>query len=220
MWSFITATENLPFSVALAVMIILGLLEGVGMLLGAGLSGLFDTLLPDFDFDVDTPDVDTPGMLSQFIGWLYVGKLPFLVVLIVLLTWFGISGLVLQTLAQSILGTLLPALFASPVALLVALPITRICTAGLARIMPRDETEAVSADSFVGRVAVITTGIARHGSAAQGRLSDQYGQTHYVMIEPDDNGSEFPTGSEVLLIKKSGNHFIAIINPNPVLIEK
>lgn len=220
MWDFITAAENLPFSVALAVMLALALLEGVGMLLGAGISGFVDSLLPDIDIDVDLPDVQSPGVVSQILGWLYVGKIPFLVVFIVLLTSFGIIGLILQSLAESLFGGLMPALLAAPAALLLALPVSRLSAAGVARVMPRDETEAVSAKSFVGRVAVITTGTARQGSAAQARLSDQYGQTHYVMVEPDSAERELPSGSEVLLVKKVGNHFIAITNPNPVLVDK
>ncbi len=219
MWEFITATENLPFSVALAVMLALGLLEGVGMLLGAGLSGFIDSLLPDVNFHLDMPDVQSPGILSQVLGWLYVGKVPFLVVFIVLLTCFGIVGLILQSMVQSILGTLLPALLVTPFALALALPVTRVSVAGIARIMPRDETEAVSSNSFIGRVAIITIGTARKGYAAQARLNDEHGQTHYVMVEPDSSTEEFAYGSEVLLIEKEGPRFIAIANPNRFLID-
>jgi hypothetical protein len=220
MWAFITAAENLPFSVALLVMLGVALLEGVGLLLGAGLSGLVDALLPDIEVDVALHDVQTPGALSQFLGWLYVGKVPFLVVFIVLLTSFGVSGLIMQSISRSLLGSLLPAVVVAPVALLSALPVTRLLAAGLARIMPRDETEAVSADSFIGRVAVVTTGTARLGSAAQARLHDQHGQTHYVMVEPETGDAALHSGSEVLLIKKNGNRFVAIANPNPLLVEK
>lgn len=220
MWAFITAAENLPFSVALMVMLGIALLEGVGLLLGAGLSGLVDALLPDIEVEVDLHDAQPSAALSQFLGWLYVGKVPFLVVLIVLLTSFGIIGFILQSISLSLLGTLLPALLTAPVALLAALPLSRISIVALARIMPHDETEAVSADSFIGRVAVVTTGTARQGFAAQARLNDQHGQTHYVMVEPETGDTELCSGSDVLLIKKKGNRFIAIANPNPILLEK
>lgn len=219
MWEFITATENLPFSVALAVMLAVGLLEVVGMLLGAGLSVVIDGLLPDFDLDVDLPDVQSPGIISQVLSWFYVGKVPFMVVFIVLLTCFGIAGLILQSMTQSILGMLMPALLATPFAFTLALPLTRVSVGGIARIMPRDETEAVSSDSFLGRVAVITTGTARKGFAAQARLNDEHGQTHYVMVEPYSSTEEFATGSEVLLIEKDGPRFIAIANPNRFLVD-
>lgn len=157
--------------------------------------------------------------VSQLLGWLYVGKVPFLIVLIALLTSFGIAGLLLQSLVQTLSGYLLPSLLAAPLALVGALPVSRGFTAGIARVMPRDETEAVSADSFIGRVAIITTGTARHGAAAQARLNDQYGQAHYVMVEPEAADGVLPSGSEVLLIKKNGTRFLAIANPKPVLVD-
>ncbi|HEY0634869.1 MAG TPA: YqiJ family protein, partial [Gammaproteobacteria bacterium] len=169
--------------------------------------------------DVEVPDMESPGVVSSILGWLYVGKVPFLIVRIALLTSFGIVGLLLQSLVQTLSGYLLPSLLAAPLALVGALPVSRGFTAGIARIMPRDETEAVSADSFIGRVAVITTGTARHGSAAQARLNDQYGQAHYVMVEPEAADGVLPSGSEVLLIKKNGTRFLAIANPKPVLVD-
>jgi len=219
MWDFLTASGNIPFSVALVLVLALAMLEGVGMLIGAGLSGFIDHLLPNVDMHADLPHVESPGAVSEILGWLYIGKVPFLVVLITLLTSFGILGLIMQSIVQSLFGLVLPSLLAAPVALFGALPLSRSLTAGIARIMPRDETEAVSADSFIGRVAVIITGTARHGYAAQARLNDQYGQTHYVMVEPDSAEEALPSGSEVLLIKKNGTRFIAIINPKSVLVD-
>lgn len=212
-----SAPENMAFSVSLAVMLILALIEGVGMLLGAGLSSFIDGLLPDVDIDVDAPDMSTPGMMSQFLGWLFVGKVPFLVILILFLTSFGVSGLILQSVALGLMGFMFPALLAVPTAIAIALPSTRISAALMARVLPKDETEAVSGDSFVGRVATITTGHARPGYPAQARLSDQYGQSHYVMVEPTEGQLE--QGSEVLLIKKKGNVFLVIENTNINLVD-
>jgi hypothetical protein len=195
------------------------LLEGVGMLLGAGLSGLIDALLPDTlvpDMDAGIPDTATPGLVSAVLGWLCVGRVPFLVVLIVLLMSFGIGGLLLQTLVQGVTGRLLPAWIASSGALLLALPVTRGGARLMSGLIPRDETEAVSEDSFVGRVAVLTLGSARPGYPAQARLTDKYGQTHYVMVEPQ-GGAELPAGSEVLILKRQGHLFVAMPNPNPLL---
>jgi len=218
MLDLLGAEGTLPFSVALALMLLLALLEGVGMLLGAGLSSLIDSLLPDIDLDVDGPDVQSPGPLSALLGWLYIGRVPFLVVLVLGLTFFGISGLVLQSTLQAATGRMLPAWLASIPALGLALPLTRWSASTLARVLPRDETEAVSADSFVGRIATITLGTARPGSPAQARLRDQYGQTHYVLVEP--HGEEpLVQGTQVLLVEQRGSRFAAIVNPNPALTE-
>lgn len=222
MLEFLTAQENLPFSVALALVSFLALLEGIGMLLGAGLSGLVDALLPESltpELDMDAPDMDSHGFLSGLLGWLYVGKAPFLVVLILLLMSFGIGGLLLQTLVRDVTGALLPAWIASGGALLMALPLTRASANLISRLIPRDETEAVSEDSFVGRIAVLTLGSARPGYAAQARLRDVHNQAHYVMVEPEGD-MELVAGSEVLLVKRAGSRFIAIPNPNPLLSDR
>lgn len=219
MWEFLTASGNTPFSVALLFVFGLAMLEGVGMLMGAGVSAFIDHLLPNVDMDVEVPNVEAPGIVSQILGWLYIGKVPFLIVLIAILTSFGILGLIMQSAVQSLFGILLPSLLAAPIAMVAALPVSRAFSAGIARIMPRDETEAVSTDSFIGRIAIITTGTARRGSAAQARLNDQYGQTHYVMVEPDSAEETLPSGTEVLLIKKAGTRFLAIINTKPVLVD-
>lgn len=219
MLELLVADENLPFSVALALMTFLALLEGVGTFLGVALSGLVDALLPDAFFpevSLDAPDTDSPGGISGLLGWLYVGKVPFLVVLILILLSFGIGGLLLQTLVRGLTGSLLPAWMASAAAFAFALPMTRAGARLMSKLIPRDETEAVSEDSFIGRVAVLTLGSARPGYPAQARLTDAHGQSHYVMVEPD-GAAELSAGSEVLIVKKQGHLFLAIPNPNPLL---
>jgi len=220
MLGFLVADQNLAFSVALAVMLAVAILEGVATLLGAGLSGVLDALLPDIDVpDVDGPNVQTAGPLTAVLGWLYLGRVPFLVVLVLLLTSFGLGGLVLQSFAQGLFGGLLPGAVAIPLALAGALPLTRLVAGVLAKLMPQDETEAVSRDTFVGRVAVITLGSAKVGYPAQAKLRDRYGQTHYVMVEPD--GPEpLAQGTEVLLVAQVGHVFKVIANPNPILVDR
>jgi len=87
----------------------------------------------------------------------------------------------------------------------------------VARIMPRDETSAVSRDSLVGRVAVIVTGEAAHNSAAQARVRDEHGQVHYVMVEPDNAADTFKQGSSVLLVRHAGAKYFAIHNTSASL---
>ena len=52
---------------------------------------------------------------------------------------------------------------------------------------------------------------------AQGKLKDGFGQDHYVIIEPDDDGDILKHGSKVLLVRKEGNIFFAIANTNEFL---
>ena len=230
MIELLSASENLPFAVALGLMLLIGLFEGVGLLLGATLSGLIDHALPDFDFDLDADThLDTelgtdvahslPGGLTGVMGWLRLGKVPLLAWVAIFLTGFGIAGLSVQTMAASMIGRFLPALIAAIPAVLITLPFTRGVAGVMARVMPKDETSAVAEESFIGRIAVVTLGVARAGQPAQAKLKDQHGQTHYVMVLPDNEGVELPTGTAVLLVRRQGATFLAIKNPEPSLVE-
>jgi hypothetical protein len=193
---FFTAPANLMFSVALAVVVGLAILEVASLLVGGG--GL------DLDSDADTDadlDVDA-GLPAQILGWLHFGQMPLTVWLIVFLLGFGASGLLLQMLLQNTLGGMLP----SPLSLLppfvIAILATRLFGGVLKKILPRDESEAVTRESLLGQSGVITVGTAQSGRPAEARVRDPFGQHHYVMVEPDNDGETFAAGSRVVLLKQ------------------
>ena len=225
MITFILANQNLPFAVAITLMLFIALLEGVTTILGMGFSSLLESLMPEMDIDMDI-DTDLDGAdfhatspLTRMLSWLRIGQVPVLVLLVIFLTAFGLLGFGIQSLAIRLFGSFLPVLPAMGGAVVLALPFVRLFGGLLARIMPKDETEAVSEKSFIGLVAVITTGRARPGSPAQGKLNDRYGQSHYVMIEPDQTEEIFVQGTEVLLVSQHGATFRAIRNPSAALHE-
>ncbi|MCI0507303.1 MAG: YqiJ family protein [Gammaproteobacteria bacterium] len=222
MMQLITASENLPFTVALTVMFGIALLEGITSVFGAGISAVLDTLLPDtnLDMEVDSSEMRTPNVLTRLLGWLRVGQVPILMLLVIFLTAFGLIGLGIQSLSQLILGNYAPGWLASIPAAAFALPTVRFCGGLLERFMPKDETEAVSEDSFVGRVAIVTLGTAEKDSPAQAKLKDRFGQSHYIMVEPESNEEKFVQGENVLLIQKVGSVFQAIKNTNEALTDK
>lgn len=240
---FLLLPENLAFTVALALMAGIAVLEGTTTLLGAGLSHLLDSVLPDslsveadFDLDADLDmdaDVDldfngaphldgigSPGALSQLLGWLCIGKVPLLILLIVFLTGFGLAGLFVQAAVGSAFGGVLPGWIAVFPAGAIAFPLVRVFGGMLGRLIPSIETSAVSSGSFIGRVATITAGEARPGTPAQAKLHDQHGQAHYVMVEPDQTGEVFESGTEVLLVKQSGARFRGIRNTHAALTDE
>ena len=133
-----------------------------------------------------------------------------LVVLIIFLTAFGLSGLAIQSIAKEVAGHLMPGMIVSIPAFLVSLPVVRIFAGMVAKIIPKDETDAVSEKSFIGRTATIVLGTARAGSPAQAKLRDKNGIVHYVMVEPEVTGIEFETGERVLLVSQEGSVFIGM----------
>lgn len=221
MMAFLTSPENIPFAVALLVVLAMSCIEGVGTVIGLSLSTLLDSILPDFDFgvDVETPDVDAqPYGFTAVLGWLRFGQVPALILLLVFLTAFGLIGLALQGMMLETVGRVLPATVASIPAFFVSLPVVRIGGGLLGRVMPQDETEAVSEDSFIGQVATITLGTAKRNNPAQAKLRDAYGQVHYILVEPDGEDS-FEAQSDVLLVSRHGSVFRAIQNTHTALTD-
>ncbi|QIL90611.1 YqiJ family protein [Microbulbifer harenosus] len=205
--AFFLQDGNQLFTGALVLMLMIAVLEGVMTLIGAGISDMLDNLLPDVD--LDTPDTEAGGVLTKLLGWLRFGEVPALILLVAFLVGFGVTGLLIQMIVDSLFGLLLPGwLLAVPVFML-ALPQVRFVGNLLRRFAVGDETEAVGRKSFVGRVAVITIGEAAPGSPAEARFSDEFGTTHYVMVEPDD-GETFSQGEKVLLVEDCGARFRVI----------
>lgn len=200
MFDFLLAPENLPFAVALLLMLMIGAVEAVG--LGASAAHL------DVGADSDGGDL---------LGWLGIGQVPLLVTLVVLLALFGMIGIGVQQLAEALLGAPLSPWLASAAALVGALPLLGVATAGIARVMPSDETTAVSLDSLVGKRAEVTVGSARRGSPAQARVRDVHGQAHYVMIEPVSDDHAIGAGETVLLVRREGGIFIGLAEGDALL---
>ncbi len=202
-----TAPETWPFASALVVMVGLSVVEGVGLFMASSPSNLLDSLIPD---SIDGPN----GPL----GWLHVGKVPILVLLILFLTGFAICGYAVQAIAVAITGGLLPAWLTTIPAVFTGISTVRGIGALLARIVPSDESSSVSEQSLIGRVAVVIQGRATADLAAQAKVRDVNGGMHYVMVVPDINDQAFEEGNTVLLVKKVGARYRCIANPHPELL--
>jgi hypothetical protein len=198
---FLLSEGNWLFSTALVVVLGIGVLELLALAVGGSLSSVMD------GFVGDVPD-------GGGLAWLHVGRLPLLVILVLFLTLFSLLGFALQGVVSGVFGQGLPALAASPLALAGSLPATRAVGSALVRIMPRDESAAIAASSFVGRTATVTAGEARAGKSAEARFQDEYGQTHYVMVEPAAGSPNLGAGERVLLLRElSTGRYQAILNP-------
>ena len=222
MLEILTSPQSQVFVIALTVMIMIALLEGVAMLLGAGLSEFLETMLPDFDVDMDI-DLDGPQShppaFTRFLSWLRIGQVPILMVIVVFLTAFGLIGISLQLAASRMLGFQLPQWIAVAPTIFAALPVTRALAGIIGLIMPKDETTAVAEATFIGRIATITLGTASSGSPAEAKLQDEHGQVHYIMVEPDDAHAVFAQGSEVLITQQVGSTFKGIANEHSALVD-
>ena len=206
------ASETAPFAVAIGVTLAIAAIELLGLLLGTQPSAMVDSALPDLDTDI--ADVEL-GPLSQSLSWLSFGRLPALVVLILLTASFGLCGFALQEALRQVLGFALDPWLASIPAAIGAVFVTRHVGFAIARIMPKEETEAVSTKAFVGRVATVFRGVAGPGAPAEAKLTDIHGKTHYLLIEPEDGETVMPEGSEVVIIRQQGSVYRAISKLKP-----
>jgi hypothetical protein len=151
---FILEPQNLPFTLCLSIMLGIAILEGIMTILGLGLSSLLGNLVPDVDTDTDVGEF---GLLN----WLNVGRVPIMILLVIFLTVFGLTGYTVQAISVEILGNMLPAFLAAIIALFLSLPLVRKMGQGIGKILPTDETEVISENTFIGRVATISLGTAQ-----------------------------------------------------------
>jgi len=210
MIEFILADDNLYFGIAIAIMLGIAILEGVTLLLGFAISSIVDSMMPDVDFDAHVhADFDADNALSKILSWVRIGKVPMLMLVVIFLTSFGLVGYGIQGVAMKISGEFISLTFAAWVSLFISIPILRICATTLERLMPNDETDAVSRDSFINRVATLTLAPVNPTRPVEAKVKDEHGNTHYVMLISDGDFN-IPLTSDALIISRDGNVFKAI----------
>ena len=96
----------------------------------------------------------------------------------------------------------------------------RTASRGIARIIPRDETYAVSDADFVGKVAVVAIGPLDQGLPGRVRLKDVFGNWHSVPARADASSAALPVGASVLLVDRDTKSFIAISAPADLIAQQ
>jgi YqiJ-like protein len=125
---------------------------------------------------------------------------------------FSIEGFLLQGVAH-MAGTAVPVAIAALVAAAGSIPVIRTTSRGLSRIIPRDETYAVSDADFVGKVALVSVGPLDQGLPGRVRLKDVFGNWHTVAARASPDSAALPVGASVLLVDRDAKSFIAISAP-------
>lgn len=204
------ASEVWPFGMAAGLLLVLAVAEALALVIGASATHWVGAGHIDLEHD---------GFLSAALGWLHIGRVPFLAIVVTFLSAFAASGFALQFWLNAALGFYVPAIAASVIAFIAAILSVRMFAGALGRLIPKDETSAVSDSSLVGRIATITIGNAKPGNPAEARVYDEHGTAHYIMLEPEEADEEFPAGTSVLLVRHiAGRRFKAIHNPKPGLL--
>jgi len=198
------APDVRPFAVAAAIMVALGGIELMTSLVGFSASELVGK-----DVAVES---DSHNVLGGAFLWINTGRLPLLILLVLALGVFSIEGFLLQGIAHAI-GTTVPVSIASLAAFAGSIPVIRTASRGIARIIPRDETYAVSDADFVGKVAVVAIGPLDQGLPGRVRLKDVFGNWHSVPARAGPDSKALAVGASVLLVDRDAKSFIAITAP-------
>jgi membrane protein implicated in regulation of membrane protease activity len=188
-----------PFTIAAAVLLALVAIQVIGTLAGA-------TLTEWTESDLFGDMAGTP------LGWLNVGRVPLLILLMLLLGLFAAGGMVLQAIAEPVTG-LIPPLPATAAAGAFALIATRSASRHVARVLPREETYVLSEEDLVGRVGTVTVGPLESHAVGRIRVSDVHGNRHFPRARPAEAGDVIETGAHVLIVALAGREYRVIRAP-------
>jgi hypothetical protein len=218
---FLSGSGTRPFAIAGLILIGLLVIEIVSMLMGVSLSAKIDAL-----FDVDTPDapdLDHGGIAASGLDvhagegslfgtawdWLNAGRVPLLVWLMGLLGAFTAFGYIIQALAHLLIG-FLPAFMAAVPAAVLAIPATRNVSRLIGRIVPRDESYAVTRDDLIGLTGTISLGPVTEQEIGRVLVKDAHGNRHLTWVRAAEPGINLPTGAAVLLTERRGTEYLVI----------
>jgi hypothetical protein len=207
---FYTLSQNLPFTVALAVVTILCLMEGVMLFIGVGVINLLDSLFPDFDMEIDGFGLEDQGLVSKTLSFLRAKNVPLVILLVLFLVSFGLTGLVAQAFCIKIFGFPVNGFFLSIPAFFIGLTMMKGIGEVISKIIPADETDAIEIKDFTNKVGIITLGVAKASQPAQCKIKDHTGKLHYFMVYPDNEANELKQGEKVLLVRYEDPYFYAI----------
>lgn len=195
---FLLSQDNLPYAIALCIVGILGIVESLSLVIGASFLGLLDDWAPNGDSN----DV---GGVTGLAGWLCISRLPLLIWFVLALVSFAIAGLSVNYFSLSWFNSLLSQSVSLPISLMLMALSCHFLGGRLANILPKNESSAVSVEDLNGCVGILTIGKAVLGNPSEAVVKDGYMQKHYVLVEPDELGVEFPTGTQVVLLKRKGS---------------
>ena len=194
--SFFLLPENIPFLIAIGVTLAISILEMLAFFVGFTISSTIDVLIPDFEIDIDA------SFTNKVFGWLQVGRVPSIMLLILYLSLFGMIGLGVQLLSHTFYETF-PWYVATMITFPTALVPYKYIGGKIAALIPDDESDAISEEELTG-VAELILGRAAFNFPGEAKLVDKNGKTHYIMIEPERGADAFHKGDKVIIHRRDG----------------
>jgi hypothetical protein len=203
--------EVRPFAIAAVMIGIVGAIETLSMLIGVSLSELLGKAI--------SVDHNSDSTFVNALCWLNVGGVPLLVFILLALGLFSIAGFLIQDAARLVMAPL-PASIAALGAVAVALPLLRASTREVARLIPQDETYAVSLSDLIGRVGQVVVGPLDQGLPGRVRVKDVHDNWHTVTASAAPDSPPLQKGARVLLVDCRDRLFIAIAATDEIDVVK
>jgi len=203
--------EVRPFAIAAVMIGIVGAIEVLSMLIGVSLSELLGKAI--------SVDHNSNSTFVNALCWLNVGGVPLLVFILLALGLFSIAGFLIQDAARLVLAPL-PASIAALGAVAAMLPLLRAATREVARLIPQDETYAVSLSDLIGRVGQVVIGPLDQGLPGRVRVKDVHNNWHTVTASAAPDSPPLQKGARVLLVDCRDRLFIAIAATDEIDVVK
>lgn len=189
MLEFLQNYNLIPFHLSLLALILLSMVETIGYYFNIRPTQYLKSL--------------SPKKLSE--SPLLNVKFSKTLIVVFLLMNFSFSGYFLQLCVYAQQQEFRPAYYLIIPALIIAIFFTVFMIHCLDQVIKPIETKQQV--SLLGRLATISSGNARPGFSAQARVRDEFGQLHYVQVEPEFGELEFQ--SQIILIRLKKSHYIA-----------
>lgn len=196
MLEFLLESNLIPFHASVLTLILLSMAETIGYYVGLRPSTFIKRLSPHW------------LMLSPILQV----KFSKVLIFVFLLINFSFAGYFLQLVYYASQYQFSAWYYMILPALIIAIFFTVFMIHCLDQVIkPKLSTTNVN---LLGRLATVSSGSARLGFSAQARVRDEFGQLHYVQVEPEFGELEFQ--SQIILIRFRKSHYIAkkISKPN------
>ncbi|AMW78748.1 hypothetical protein AMD27_07545 [Acinetobacter sp. TGL-Y2] len=189
MLAFLFEYDLMPFHLCVLTLIMLSMAETFGHYIGLRPSTFIKKIAP-------SSLTDSPLLQVKFSKVL---------ILVFLLLNFSFAGYFLQLISFASQQQFLAWYYVILPALVIAIFFTVFMIHCLDQVIKPQFKSTRS--NLLGRLATISSGNARPGFSAQARVRDEFGQLHYVQVEPEFGELEFQ--SQILLIRFKKSHYIA-----------
>jgi hypothetical protein len=209
--SALTAPGFYPFTIAALILVGLVVFEITAALVGLSFTNLIGP--GHGSGHAGAPEGHGEhGALDAWMSWLNRGGVPLLILIMIALASFAIAGFLIQGIAKSIIAPL-PTLVASAGAIAATIPVTRTLSRWTGKILPKDESAAISQADFVGLTGTVALGPLDQGKPGRVRVKDRYGNIHVLRANAAP-GHTIAQGASVLLVDGNNGLFKAIPAPN------